>query len=411
MKNVLVCATSYDFNVGGVPGYYIRMFEWAEKNHYDSVLLLRADRKIDESWTKQLSRLNVHIKYYSFTLFSNVKIAKSMDSYTWSNDQKINIITSDIHCYIRMLAMQKEQGLVNCYTALYILHPNASRVMENKIVNFPYAKLLKENFGETIIFMDRETIYSCRKFYRVCIGYDEYFRLGVQIQGIEEDFLKQKAAEKNKQLHVLAVARMDFPFKGYLLGLLDSFAEVSARYPDVKLTVIGSGKDELAFYEKLNTLNASVREKITCIKNVPYSELDRFFKDAHLFVGMGTTLLDAANCAVPSVVAAAFQCEAESPGFFHKEYDNVGGNRLFCEKMYSFDELIKNCICCSNEQYYDICLQSYHTLKQFYDINRVMPEILAHMEKTENPGIGRCLYIYDYFLTGAKTILQALLRK
>lgn len=113
---------------------------------------------------------------------------------------------------------------------------------------------------------------------------------------------------------ILAVARLH-PMKEYVFGLVDAVAILRKEgCGDVRLTVVGDGplKAGLIALVRKHGLEAHVRFAGT----VAPSELPAYYSEADIFVGMGTTLLEASSHRVASVVAIGHCPEFKSPGFF-----------------------------------------------------------------------------------------------
>lgn len=114
---------------------------------------------------------------------------------------------------------------------------------------------------------------------------------------------------------VLTVARL-YPMKEYVFGLIEAVALLAQELgrPGVTLTIIGDGP----FMSELKEL-ASVRgisDRVYFAGAVPPAELRSYYARAGIFVGMGTTLLEASGQGLPSIVAIGHSKTFESPGFF-----------------------------------------------------------------------------------------------
>jgi glycosyltransferase involved in cell wall biosynthesis len=113
---------------------------------------------------------------------------------------------------------------------------------------------------------------------------------------------------------ILAVARLH-PMKEYIFGLIDAVATLRKEgCDDVRLTVVGDGplKAGLVALVRSHGLEAHVMFAGT----VDPAELPAYYSEADIFVGMGTTLLEASSHRVASVVAIGHHPEFMSPGFF-----------------------------------------------------------------------------------------------
>jgi glycosyltransferase involved in cell wall biosynthesis len=113
---------------------------------------------------------------------------------------------------------------------------------------------------------------------------------------------------------LLAVARLH-PMKEYVFGLIEAVAVLREEgYKELTLTVVGDGplRTRLVALVRARGLESHVRFAGT----VAPAELPRYYTEADIFVGMGTTLLEASSLGLASVVAIGHCPEFKSPGFF-----------------------------------------------------------------------------------------------
>lgn len=393
--------------MNGVAAYYIRMFEWAKNHNYKCVLLLREDCKIASIWTEKIKELDISVEY--FKLFS---LELSQSAYHWSaNDEKF-FITADIHCYLRLKRMEYN-GVFTCSKILwYVFHPQTTRIYENKILNFPYKKWCLSQLENGVIFMDLECALDCKKYYKTTFDLP-VIRLGESIPKKDDFVIRSRMKERKKIFTILTITRFKFPAKGYLLGLIDTFGKLSSKYPDIQLKIIGDGKGKKQVLEKIASLSLDIQQKIEYIGNVPYDNLKEYFKISHIFVGMGTTLLDAAGYALPGIVATAYQTGDLSVGRFSENYDNLGGNIYLSNRRCScFYKEIEKILNMDDEQYYKAEEEAYSTVDKYYNLEVVMPQILEKCEKTIKYKKGwEALSVYDGFIIILKSIYHKMIGK
>lgn len=113
---------------------------------------------------------------------------------------------------------------------------------------------------------------------------------------------------------ILTVARL-VEMKGYVEGLIKDFAEIArgSKVP-CRLLVVGDGplRPEL----ERTARRTGLGHRIEFTGSVPYAELHAYYARAHVYVGMGTTLLEAAAAGVPAIIATAFTARFMTPGLF-----------------------------------------------------------------------------------------------
>lgn len=106
--------------------------------------------------------------------------------------------------------------------------------------------------------------------------------------------------------YILSVSRLSRD-KDYVRYLIQDFYELYKEnkvFRDYKLIIVGDGN----LYDELNeiasTINIEVSNKIILLKGtVVGNDLEILYQNCTMFVGMGTTLLLAASCGKPSIIA------------------------------------------------------------------------------------------------------------
>lgn len=400
MENFLLLATCHDFVVGGISTYFFRIFKWASENNIQYCLVLRRDSLIEDSMRKELQSLNVKIIRYAMIKDDFIK----KDAFFDFKKYHYILVTPDLHCFYKFSRIKSKYDMS---VFLYILHPQASRICENKIVNFPYSKFLINQLDSSVLFMDKECKSSCEDYYNIHFSSDVYYRIGMKLPEFSETIVENRTKFRNENFNILTITRMDFPFKGYVLGLVDDFIKFLNVHNDASLTIIGDGKDFNVLAKKISVLPEIIKRRISIHNYVPYAKLSSYFEKASVYVGMGTTLLDASALSTPSIIATAYQRENLSVGLFTDEFDNIGGNLNFSEKKYFYEELIKVYELNDND-YVNLQKNMYKTVLLNYEINEVMNKILAkHKENHSFLCRGNYfLKIYDFLIIYYKKCLH-----
>lgn len=401
MKNkLIVCGTSYDFVMGGVPTYFMRIFQWAASQGFDKALLIPKNREIYTIWKKQVDDLRLNIIRYDIPVkqLENVEIEKY---------DEVICIAADLHCYFRMFYYKNLNKYNNMKVFFYCLHPHATVVEKHKFFNLPYRKLIRDNLNN-ILFMDRETEKFCEEYYSLQVKNSKYYRVGSFFPNLDEERIKIRIKNRKNNFIILTIARFDFPFKGYILGLINTMGILGKEYPNLNLVIVGDGPNNDLVKEALNKLPLDIRKKISLTGEVAYNELQQYYDNASLYIGMGTTLIEASKSGLPSIVATAFQNGDSTVGFFDKEYDNVGGNiQLSAHDCMTFEECIRQELEKSDWQYREHCYKSYYTCKKYYQIDNIMEEILKKKQgKIESAAKYAFLNVYDCALMNLKIRVQ-----
>ena len=77
----------------------------------------------------------------------------------------------------------------------------------------------------------------------------------------------------------MTIARAEFPFKGYILGLLDWFASSDSN---IRLTIVSYGPDEKKIADRIDSFDEIVKKRITLVGKTDYGQLEKYYKTADL---------------------------------------------------------------------------------------------------------------------------------
>jgi len=105
-----------------------------------------------------------------------------------------------------------------------------------------------------------------------------------------------------KAFQVLSVGRL-VPWKGYNLAMPQKIAELRAAGFPVEWVVAGDGPARGGMIERVRALG--VENHVRFLGTVPYDQLSSLFLTAWAFVGVGTSLVEAAAAGVPAICSVA----------------------------------------------------------------------------------------------------------
>ncbi len=116
------------------------------------------------------------------------------------------------------------------------------------------------------------------------------------------------------RLRILTVARL-VPQKGYVEGLIRAVGSfVRQEGIDLELCIVGQGPRMTRL--RWVAWRSGIAGRVRFVGPVAYADLPAYYRAADVYVGMGTTVLEAAVHGVPCLVAEAYTDELRSPGLF-----------------------------------------------------------------------------------------------
>lgn len=375
MKPVFV--TLKDDILGGTATLSIRIGEYLVKNGYEVIYVTQVFNDVNNLKLMNEKGIIVYkwdIRNIYFNLFQRY------------NNRTLIFLTYTLHEFLfienlrNFLNIKKNiLYVVQIYGLILAINQNIITKAIAKRTFFPIIKKMLNN--DNVIFMDKQSIIQTEKYYGFDIENKEslVFHLPMKTKKLELQLIEDKL---NIELfNILTIARAEFPFKGYIIGLIDDFNELCNIYNNITLTIIAFGPDESQISEKVRQLPASIKNKINLVGQTPYDELYKFFNQAHLFLGMGTTILDAANHGVPSIAVQPYTYENNSSGFFHEQPEFLGG---YEDKSIPAISYMKKVIEMSNEEYLELCQMEHRALEENYDIS-TLANYLINIEEDINP--------------------------
>ena len=181
---------------------------------------------------------------------------------------------------------------------------------------------------------------------------------------------------------ILTAARADFPYKGYMVGLIDLFVDLKNKYPKAELEIVASGDDIQILKDKIANQTESIKASIKLHGWMDYEELKTQMRQCKVYIGMGTTVFDAALQYKPSIVVKFNTMKCYSDHFVSERPTYMTVISPDCSE--SAYNRIEDAFSWNFEEYRTQSLDSFSKTKEIYDIDICMDK-LTHME-TKNKG-------------------------
>ena len=175
---------------------------------------------------------------------------------------------------------------------------------------------LKHNFGDdSILCMSTEQITELRRYYG-SIRNPILWPLPV------ESPVAYDLPRTPRLGQVVSIGRLA-PMKEYNIYMIDVIARLRQKGLPVIWTVFGEGGLADPMNAKIRALGMG--DAIQLKGNLPYTEFASALKNAYVFVGMGTSVIEAALCGVPGVVALAHDTTGVTYGpLYQLPFGNCG---------------------------------------------------------------------------------------
>jgi glycosyltransferase involved in cell wall biosynthesis len=201
-----------------------------------------------------------------------------------------------------------------------VYHPRAYFNRQNLATNPVERTFFRECFlaldQRNVVFMNE----GCRSHHERAMKAD-FSRAGIWPMAI--DTTRSAKAERRPSKHkIVSVGRLA-GFKTYNLYMIDVVERLLDDGFDVTYDIYGYGVMEARVRRKIR--RHGLADRITLHGRIDHERLEVALRDAYLFVGMGTCVLEAGMAGVPTVVAIENEPQPVSHGYLYEmEGHNVG---------------------------------------------------------------------------------------
>ncbi len=353
--------------IGGVQTLLLRLVPSLQKNGNDVVVYCK---KIYQGGNDCFHSRGVKIEYFEDE-FPKELLLKA-------KNREIYIIVFEFELYWRIIQKNKQfHGKANVF--LYSVHPYTTdyyylglkleKRFIQKIFSNSFSKFIRYGvLNGHIFFMDEETLKHLNKENNVGLSPEHYNNHIVRLLfETNKDYISKRTNHKAK--HLLTVCRADFPFKGYLKGLIELYSLLKKDFENLELTIISSGPniDELIKWIENQKKNGVV--DISILVDVPYDKLHTYYEQADVYIGMGTTILEAAACGAIAIPVAPYTYECNTFGLFS---DNPEWVLTEIGEGDSAESLLRKILLMSDEEKNRLSLKAFYAVESLYSEKKVL---------------------------------------
>ncbi|QKJ23781.1 glycosyltransferase [Poseidonibacter lekithochrous] len=395
-KNILFV---YDYlYTGGIETLILRMSKWLISQGYSVSIILRKRGEIADLLDPKIEVIELG-KYYRYLYlpFISRKVSQS------NNFEKFDYIMS-FHPRSNWIASNLIDNLnLKCKYITGVYHP---RAYFNKDLHLSeklcYKYLLDNQENKSILFMNEDT----KKHHSDNLNSDFNSSPIWPLPVADKENSSKKPYKKYKFISIGRFAK----FKTYNLYMIDIINNLVKKGYDIHYDIYGTG--ELEPYMKKKIAEYSLEKRIILHGNLSYSNFSKVLEDAYLFIGMGTSVVEASFSKVPSLVAIENSKDSKSYGFLNDlPYYNVGERNNSLEEK-DVETMISELLLKSDEEYNEICEKSYSYVQE-YSLSALMPKWLKQINEIRKEEIkidAKYKYLY-LFLELMNPILKIFKRK
>ena len=363
---------------GGSHTLMLRMCKWLYENGHDSMIICES-----ASNTEIVKGLEA---YYVKICPCDCSRTKELYSLFKSIDQEYIVINFAWNQYLDIEILKKKFKL-SFTNYVYSIHPatfeKGSGFKTSLLRNYSIKKYQKC----FVRMLDNHSIVMMDEQNKDCAF--TYLKIGerevpiVRLPMIIEEKLNPSSIDKGfKSNTIITSSRADFPYKGYLIGLVEAFNNIyKSNDGEVQLIIVAAGDDIDELHNKIAELDEDVKGHIHLHGWMDYSSLKELIRESKLFVGMGTSVLDAALCSTPSIAVSCNTYDVIANDFLYKEPQYLGAINGSRDKFIS---LVNEVLSYEYDNYRQICSDSYEAVNKLYNIEELMPQLITVQNINKN---------------------------
>lgn len=393
MKKVFLAFSHFD--TGGLQTFMLRIATWCKKNKIDCHLIFESSDEYMESCVKESS-------FHYLKNYSENEIKKYIKKNIVANDE-ILWITFELPEFlyfehIKSAYFKKyniKHLIYNVSVGGMIYGRNFRGKVGKLIYNFYRSLVLKYAQNNQVLFMDRDTLNAAQKYYNYNMGEEKerIFLLPMEVNPEPQYGMSYDSKT------ILTVSRADFPFKGYLFSLIDVFENIACSNFDVNLVIVSFGPDYKKIQKKIELLPIELKKRAKLINGLHKEGISELLKNSYVYIGMGTTILDAANEGIPAIVVCHHTMDCVSTGLFSDDPEVIG--KIGDGKP--VQAILEKILSLRREEYMVYCKNSYLALKKFYSIDDFMKGVFA-LKQVHNIKLKESEWIFQKTLFGIRDI-------
>lgn len=296
-----------------------------------------------------------------------------------TNNFNLTFLTYRLDEFLFVETLKRQLTIDNNF--LYTISNNGLIKGENynkaiQIITKSFIKSIikKADLNNSIIYPANQTIELMQNYYNLELDQnrEKVLRLPMEIKEFDVEVIKGK--KSLECFNMIAILRADFPFLGYVVGLIKDFEKIYKANNKVTLSIISRGKGFTEIRNTIETLEVEVQTKIDLIEGVPYEQLGEYFNKSHLNIGQGTTVLDAANHGVPSLIIKENSYECLTKGFYNRESDYLCAQRH--EEVEPIFNYVDKLMRLTEIEYLELCNNTYQSLRDNNSIENFTSRLL-----------------------------------
>lgn len=365
-----ICFIFPYLQMGGCETLLIRMSRWLIDKGHRVTVLTRHDGMMASAFP-QGARVVVDQRRYETVLYGGATAANSMLAWAFQGEHV------DVFYALTPDALWVAAALVNAQSesskCLAGVYRPGSFVPGTRLLGRP--RMTAYCYPAEFLFQNHLPP-CCRLYMNEAVKELLESHVRAQVPGViwplPVDGTPYRTLSRNPEPGLIVSVGQLVPAKEYNLWMINVIDQLVSDGYDVRWEVYGDGvyRDQMA--EQIRATH--LEDRIALKGTLPYEQLGQTLSRAHVFVGMGTSLIEAGYAGVPAVVATGFDLTGMSYGFLHDLPEYACGEPVDRPQRPVVD-IIKQVLAANDDEYARLATADREHAKRF-DLHDLMTRFM-----------------------------------
>ncbi|PHX05724.1 hypothetical protein [Vibrio splendidus] len=196
----------------------------------------------------------------------------------------------------------------------YVVNPEV--YIDDPLTTKAKRMLMKGDNENNFIFMNKECSYQ----------FSDVFEHKIVPLPVS---MRKETNPNNHSYTIVSIGRICSLMKTYNWSLIPVIIKLKEKFPNLVWYIYGDGGSEDVEDLKKTIMSNDCGGFIKYMGKVEYNDMERVLDGKSMFIGMGTSAVEAASTGIPTIVPIAFEKKPVSYGFLHElPAGNVGEKSL-----------------------------------------------------------------------------------
>ena len=345
--------------IGGIETYAYKAIKNLKKDGDLVVWAKEPKSPIDDSFKNEI--------YDGKTVIMNGLNAKKFKELIADGSAEIKIITFDMFYFAKAEKFKRNFKLCPVHNFYLVPHFEGDTLYIQDGFSGKKKEIVRKRVEQIVQKMHKNNsikYFSTKHIERMTSDYsysvdNASFALVPSVENTKTQFDRQNCERLYNQeiFNILTVSRFEFPHKGYILGLIKTFAELKPKYPQLELTIVGYGLGEKEIKEQISQLDESISNSIHLPGKASPEQLIEYFDNANLNISVAGCCVQGAKNGTLSIPARHYTYDCEVYGYLPQSKSYTVSE----EQGEPAAKYIEEILNMSLEEYCDKCKDSFDT--------------------------------------------------